>query len=941
MNRNEATAPELSSRERFRRLLASDAILYSTHGQPIVDHAGRPMPWIFYSWSVTLSPEGAALAADCLLDALAGFESVQLAGVAMTGLPLVSSVVARGAGRYRALYVREAREKWGTRRQVEGAGDKDKPVVVIDDSICTGASLRNACSALERDGYRVEGALCLVNFPWKGGVEWARALGYKVETLFDVWTDLEMAEKEKIPGYSGGASAFDPAHKVPELLSPADAARWVAAHYLSHGTIPTPPEALDREYEASGGVMVSFRDRASDYRVARNGFYHLDPAEAHPGRDVVKATAKTLLSSRGAVAEYGLHRLKLGVTLFGEHMPALPGELDFARFGVLIQSTVQPWKVAGALPNTQFFVSEMEQLRHAKFTNARLLPCEPFRLFRNKVSKSIESGCTWPAFGVPQEAIDEEALDRFGESLMTRVRAALSAVQGDPEPVPDLFPGNIDGIAVTLYAHGMIGCWTSWKPDLNAMIREATSGAWKDKRWKRQSDLDPAGIDIVVSVFERAERLGPVSIDQAAFKVRLGKDSLAIRNENRDSILLSYIPCHNDWSKTQMAEKLLEKAEIAEPPYEWTTYSTTSWLGRAGKVSRLESGYPRRRNAGSFPYRATTRLLAGYILDKIGPSGLPDYCYYPVSDRSVVTESGARIVLALEALLHAGSVLADAKLWEAALAGLRHCCNHIRNDGGVTRLDLPDTSCGAPAEIFLINTVHRSGERSLIDMPAVQSLAARVRGFFHADGAITWQPEGRRLDSDQDLFPGGALRMAASVAEVEGPEFLPRSLNEHLKWYRRRFELQHSWGMVFWHIQGWAAIHALAPDPAMASFVHELAEWALDRQLDKNGAFLVDYAPDGPGFHTACVMEALADAWAMARREQDDARADKYREAWERGMEFVDRLIIREEDTFAMREPSRALGGVRQSLTGSTVRIDYVAHTLLALSKALSTEMVR
>jgi hypothetical protein len=133
-----------------------------------------------------------------------------------------------------------------------------------------------------------------------------------------------------------------------------------------------------------------------------------------------------------------------------------------------------------------------------------------------------------------------------------------------------------------------------------------------------------------------AEVLGSVSIERAAFKVRLGKDSLAVSKDKKSSMLLSYIPCHNSWSKKEMAEGLLRKAGISEPPFHWTTYSTRSWLSRSGKVSVLESGYPSRGSLEeAFPYQTTARLLADYIVDKIGSSGLPDYCYYPVFNGTV------------------------------------------------------------------------------------------------------------------------------------------------------------------------------------------------------------------------------------------------------------------------------------------------------------------
>lgn len=146
--------------------------------------------------------------------------------------------------------------------------------------------------------------------------------------------------------------------------------------------------------------------------------------------------------------------------------------------------------------------------------------------------------------------------------------------------------------------------------------------------------------------------------------------------------------------------------------------------------------------------------------------------------------------------------------------------------------------------------------------------------------------------------------------------------------------------MIFWQTQGWAALYKVTANPRMASFVFELADWALERQLEKNGAFLVDYARDGPGFHTACVLEALSDAWSIARLVKDTERERNYRHAWEGGIKFVDRLIIREGDRFAMPQPSRAFGGVRESLTSSKVRIDYVAHTLLALVKGLTSGMI-
>jgi orotate phosphoribosyltransferase/AMMECR1 domain-containing protein len=933
----------LPSRERLRRLMQSDAILHRSARRPIVDRLGRPMPWILYSWAVTLSPRGESLVAECLLDALRRFDSVQIAGVGMTGLPLVSSVVSRGNGRYSGLYVRSERETWGTRRQVEGVADKARPVVVVDDCVCSGRSLRFAFRALEDEGYRVEGALCLVGFPWQGGVEWAQALGFRIETIFDAWTDLQMLEHQEVPTYRDVTTTFDAKTRVPEGLSPADAAHWVAMRVLQSGMTPKPPASFDRSYDAAGGVMVSFRDRVSDHRLARSGFYHLRSADASLGRDVVLATVKTVESSREAMVRHGLARLKVAVTLFGKQIRSSPSELDFDRFGVLVQSEVRPGKLAAALPNTQFFVSEMQQFRHARFTNARLFRHEPYRLFRHAVSKSIETDCAWLSFGVPAE--DENGgLDGLGDMLIARARAVILAMQQKRPPGVarlNIASRRIHGLAVTIYDHGMIGCWTSFQGSTEAMLFAAATGAWNDRRWRRRAGISPANIAIVVSIFQRAEVIGEVGIETAAFRLRLGKDSLVVRQEGKSTILLSYIACHNSWTKEEMVAALLRKGGISNPPYHWTTYSTRSWLSHGGSVTPLVFGYPSRdRIKPACAYRATANLIARYILGKLGKSGLPEYCYNPVSDRRIVSQSAPRIILALDALIQAGQVLEDPTLRKSALKGLRYCCAHITTHQGVVRLDLPEILCGTMAEAFLVNAIYRCGERSLIDAPATRKLVLKLRNFFHADGAITWEAEGRRLSSDHDLFPGSLLRTAASVAAEEGLDRLPSRLEEHLAWYQRRFRLLHPWGMVFWQTQGWAAVYRLTETQPIASFVYELIDWACEHQLRKNGAFLVDYDPEGPDFRSACVLEALADAWLVADSRAERRRARRYQLAWTRGFDFVERLIIRDADTFAMRDPSRSIGGVRESLVSSITRIDYAAHTLLALAKGLSVGLI-
>ncbi|HEY0144198.1 MAG TPA: hypothetical protein VGF48_25145 [Thermoanaerobaculia bacterium] len=189
----------------LRRRLRAEAILHTTDEKPIRTRDGHVVEWMFYSWGVSLTSDGVVLAARCVLDVLQTFRGKQLATHGFTAMPLLSACIIEGRGRYSGLAIRSEQKKYGSCRRIEGHGDVNEPVIVIDDSISSGSSLENAITALEGEGYTVEGAICLVNFPFRGGVEWARGLGYRVETLFDIWNDLEMPN----PPYTRGLDRID------------------------------------------------------------------------------------------------------------------------------------------------------------------------------------------------------------------------------------------------------------------------------------------------------------------------------------------------------------------------------------------------------------------------------------------------------------------------------------------------------------------------------------------------------------------------------------------------------------------------------------------------------------------------------------------------------------------------------------------------------------
>jgi hypothetical protein len=168
-------------------------------------------------------------------------------------------------------------------------------------------------------------------------------------------------------------------------------------------------------------------------------------------------------------------------------------------------------------------------------------------------------------------------------------------------------------------------------------------------------------------------------------------------------------------------------------------------------------------------------------------------------------------------------------------------------------------------------------------------------------------------------------RHPAALAEVD--------LEGVLAFYKRRFSLLHPWSMVWWHSQAWAAL--AADIPGSGEFALEIVDGALDRQSERSGAFVIDSLPPyRNSFLSACVLEGVAAAWEHALDRGDWRRAERYERAWERGMRFIEGLVIHEDDAFFSPLPGLD-GGVRATLVSSDVRIDFVGHCLLGLVKGL------
>ncbi|HEY1733642.1 MAG TPA: hypothetical protein VGG23_04270, partial [Acidimicrobiales bacterium] len=617
-----------TARQHLQSLLCREGFLHADEQQRITNRLGRPGKWMLYLWPITLTGDGSAALAGEMLRLVEPFESTQLAAHGFGAVPLMTAMVMAGGGRYTGLVVRPERKRHGAMRRIDGAGDRSRPVVVVDDSLSSGTSFQEACRALEDEGYEVEGTACLVDFSSRGGRERAEALGYRVATAFDVWDDLGMRGPEPTPAYLDEIPERWAAAAVPDGLHPAVAARRVAEHFVATGEVLRPPAMFDRAEDGRGGTFVSLRRRADDHRLGRRGFWHFDPADADPHRDLVLATVQTLRSLSRLLAEGDVAGLKVGVTFFGPLEPVAPTELDFSRYGVVVRSRVQPRHRGGALPNTQYFTSTQEQYRHARWTNARLFDVEEHDVFRHELVKRVEPGEDWPPYGTDRRTTDGW-LDRpeLGDRLLDRLAEVLGAT-GRPVTegvLPDDLAGPISGVAVTRYGPGGPRCFVAPGPDVDAALLEAGRAVADGRQDGVSAEIGVEGGDadaaVPVTTFAVTVLYGPEHLDgqsaaAVARKLRRGKDALAVRQGAASAIFLESAVVHHDCTKEELALSLMAEAGIDDGPVAWTTYKAATWVSGARGAVRVDDGGCRRApGAGIGP--DDLPLIVGHLLRRL------------------------------------------------------------------------------------------------------------------------------------------------------------------------------------------------------------------------------------------------------------------------------------------------------------------------------------
>ena len=113
--------------------------------------------------TTTLHARGAQLVGQVFLDEMRaqGWHADAVGGLTMGADPIVVAVAVT-SGTLHGFLVRKAEKQHGTGQRIEGFREKGARVVIVDDVCTTGSSTVQAIEAAKEVGFKVVGAMCLV-----------------------------------------------------------------------------------------------------------------------------------------------------------------------------------------------------------------------------------------------------------------------------------------------------------------------------------------------------------------------------------------------------------------------------------------------------------------------------------------------------------------------------------------------------------------------------------------------------------------------------------------------------------------------------------------------------------------------------------------------------------------------------------------------------------
>jgi orotate phosphoribosyltransferase len=177
----------VQKRERLTAIIRRQSLLQN---RDFVLASGRSSNFFFDMKKTMFDPEGAALLADLLFDAIKGEDVEYIGGLETGAIPIVAALCARSWPEkpIKGFFVRKENKGHGTDQRIDGLLQRGSKVILVEDVTTTGGSAMQAVNQARQLECLVLKVVSVVD-RLEGAEENFRAAGIRFESVF-TWRDF-------------------------------------------------------------------------------------------------------------------------------------------------------------------------------------------------------------------------------------------------------------------------------------------------------------------------------------------------------------------------------------------------------------------------------------------------------------------------------------------------------------------------------------------------------------------------------------------------------------------------------------------------------------------------------------------------------------------------------------------------------------------------------
>lgn len=522
-----------------------------------------------------------------------------------------------------------------------------------------------------------------------------------------------------------------------------------------------------------------------------------------------------------------------------------------------------------------------------------------------------------------------------------------------PHLQDDNIPYNI--LFITLLNNGSVRACQSGstqKDNSNRLfldIQEAVIECINDARFGGAIQKEELSqIDIMFTFLYDVKWVSNTSFVFLQNNIELGIHSLEILFNDTPVIFKESVPISHNYDLEYTLDRLCYKANLKKDCYldddiDLFRYETLTFMGN--RTLDIVDLY--RYNILIDQNDVTNEMIydsvnSGYhwFLHNINmENNLLEYEYYP-SENSYSTENNhVRQLASLWALTELNNFLLNITSNDIIIHSLDYYIQFMNHSGNFTYLTINNRSKLANNAFLLM---------ALINTPEYENRSDYIEKL--SNGILSLQQDNGSFHtyffSDKntgiDYYPGEAMLSLMKMYNHTKDQRYLTSVEKAFYHYRDYWRDNKSTAFIPWHSQTYKLLFEVTKDSDVAEFIFEMNDWIIDNYQIKNSAYqdeIGGFPRYYPTFSTSVFIEGINDAHSIALMVNDTYHMQKYEKAIKLGVRFILQIQFTENNTFYLKNPKRAIGGFKASLTCNNLRIDNTQHSVMALMKTYDNKI--